>query len=219
MFHFFTYSKRKGFILYVVCALAIGLFILIASLNKFKSGAVLQLSKNVTQERMIVVAQGAINESLAAVKGGINDVNTSVGKAVRDFWASKKGAPSIIWSASFNESSLRASKEIASEYLGNKGNVSSDVTLYADEQINESSTNSYTGHLVIVGKVSCDGIKDAVKITEVHDVRITDLSFPLLDKYAFFVKSFCPSINTARLRRSRTWSSTSSTRPSCSTRR
>lgn len=196
MLHFHTYSKRKGFILYVVCALAIGLFILIASLNKFKSGAVLQLSKNVTQERMIVVAQGAINESLAAVKGGINDVNTTVGKAVRDFWASKKGAPSVIWSASFNESSLKVSKEIAAEYLGNKGNVSCDVTIFADEQINESATNSYTGHMVVVGKVSCDGIKDAVKITEVHDVRITDLSFPLLDKYAFFVKSFCPSINS-----------------------
>ena len=196
MFHFYTYSKRKGFILYIVCALAIGLFILIASLNKFKSGAVLQLSKNVTQERMIVVAQGAINEALAAVKGGINDVNTAVGKAVKDFWASQKGAPAVIWSASFNESSLKVSKDIAAEHLGNKGNVSCDVTLFADEQIKASATNSYTGHMVIVGKVSCDGVKDAVKITEVHDIKVTDLSFPLLDKYAFFVKSFCPSINS-----------------------
>ena len=97
MCYLFTYSKRRGFILYVVCALAIGLFILIASLNKFKSGAVLQLSKTVTQERMIVVAQAAINESLAAVKGGINDVNSNVGKAVRDFWKSKKSASSVIW--------------------------------------------------------------------------------------------------------------------------
>ena len=195
MFHSSTYRKRKGFILYVVCALAIGLFILIASLNKFKSGAVLQLSKNVTQERMIVVAQSAINESLATVKGGINDVNSTVGKAVKDFWASKKNAPSLIWSANFNESSLKASKEIADEYLGGKGNVSCEVSIFADEQIYACQTNSYTGHLVLVGKVSCDGIKDAVKITENHDIRITDLSFPLLDKYALFVKSFCPSIN------------------------
>ncbi len=196
MCYLFTYSKRRGFILYVVCALAIGLFILIASLNKFKSGAVLQLSKTVTQERMIVVAQSAINESLAAVKGGINDVNSNVGKAVKDFWKSKKTAPSVIWSTTFTESGLKVSKDIATEYLGSKGNVSCDVKLYADEQINACETNSYTGHLVIVGKVSCDGIKDAVKITEVHDVRITDLSFSLLDKYVLFVKSYCPTINT-----------------------
>ena len=196
MFHSSTYSKRKGFIIYVVCALAIGLFILIASLNRFKSGAVLQLSKTVTQERMIVVAQAAINESLAAVKGGINDVNTSVGKAVKDFWSSEKTAPSLVWSSSFVDSSLKASKEIATEYLGSKGNVSCDVKLFADEQIKSSGTNSYTGHLVLVGKVSCDGIKDAVKITEYHDIKITDLSFPLLDKYALFVKSFCPNINS-----------------------
>ena len=93
MFHFFTYSKRRGFIIYVVCALAIGLFILIAGLNRFKSGAVLQLSKTVTQERMIVVAQAAINESLAAVKGGINDVNTSVGKAVKDSIGTESTGP------------------------------------------------------------------------------------------------------------------------------
>ena len=195
MFHFSTYSKRKGFILYVICALAIGLFILIASLNKFKSGAVLQLSKTVTQERMIVVAQSAINESLAAVKGGINDVNSTVGKAVKDFWSSKKAAPSLIWSTTLAESNLKASKDIAKEYLGSKGNVSCEVQLFADEQIKECETNSYTGHLVLVGKVSCDGIKDAVKITEVHDIRITDLSFPLLDKYALFVKSYCLNIN------------------------
>ncbi len=200
MFHLFPYSKRRGFIIYVVCALAIGLFILIASLNKFKSGAVLQLSKTVTQERMIVVAQAAINESLAAVKGGINNVNTNVGKAVKDFWNSGKAAPSLIWSTTFIDSSLKASKEIATEYLGSKGNVSCDVKIFADEQIKGSGTNSYTGHLVLVGKVSCDGIKDAVKITEYHDIKITDLSFPLLDKYVLFVKSYCPSINNVNKR-------------------
>ena len=195
MLHSFTYSKRKGFILYVVCALAIGLFILISSLNSFKSGAVLQLSKNVTQERMIVVAQSAINETLAAVKGGINNVGTSVGSAVKDYWTNKKSAPAIVWSASFAESNLPITKDIAGEYLGSKGNVASEIKLYADEQIKEAGTNSYTGHIVIVGKVSCDGVKDAVSITEVHDVKITDLSYPLLDKYALFVKSYCSNLN------------------------
>ena len=195
MLHSFTYSKRRGFVLYVVCALAIGLFILISSLNRFKSGAVLQLSKTVTQERMIVVAQSAINESLAAVKGGINDGTTTVGKAVKDFWVNKKSAPAIVWSSNFTESNLPATKDIAGEYLGSKGNVGSEIRLYADEQIKEAGTNSYTGHLVIVGKVSCDGVNNAVNITEVHDVKITDLSFPLLDKYAFFVKSYCPNLN------------------------
>ena len=196
MFHFFTYSKRRGFILYVVCALAIGLFILIAGLNKFKSGAVLQLSKTVTQERMIVVAQSAINETLAAVKADINDVGTSVGSTVKQFWFSKKEAPAQIWAANYAGNTLRASKTVADESFGNKGSVSCEARLYADEKIVEGTVTSYTGHLVLVGKVSCDGVKDAVKITEVHDIRITDLSFPLLDKYAFFVKSYCSNFNT-----------------------
>ena len=79
-------NKKKGFILYVVCALAIGLFILIAGLSKFKSGAVLQLSKTITQEKMIVVAQAAINESLAKVKNEINKKDNGIGKDIYNFW-------------------------------------------------------------------------------------------------------------------------------------
>ncbi len=145
---------------------------------------------------MIVVAQAAVNESLAAVKAGINNNGTPVGKAVYSFWKSSGSAPSVIWAHKFNYGDLKASSKMASDYLGPKGKVSSEVTLYATESIKSSGVSSYLGCVQILGKVSCDGLEDAVTITEQHDVKIVDLSFPFLDKYALFVKTFCPTINT-----------------------
>ena len=109
MYRGLSKGSRKGFVLYIVIAIALGLFILIAGLNQFKSGAVLQLSKTVTQEKMIVVAQAAVNEMLAAVKGGINDSSTTIGGAVKTFWKSpSKGAPDLIYSCKFSGHSLPA---------------------------------------------------------------------------------------------------------------
>ena len=192
----FLQRKRKGFILYIVCALAIGLFILILGLSKFKSGAVLQLSKTVTQEKMIVVAQAAINESLAAVKAEINNNNATIGKAVYAFWKSHDSAPKVIWDKQLKDNDLKASSQMASEYLGSKGKVVSRITLYVTDDIKSSGVCSYLGSVRIEGKVSCDGLEDVVTITEQHDLKIVDLSFPFLDKYALFVKTFCPTINT-----------------------
>lgn len=196
MYRGLSKGSRKGFVLYIVIAIALGLFILIAGLNQFKSGAVLQLSKTVTQEKMIVVAQAAVNEMLAAVKGGINDSSTTIGGAVKTFWKSpSKGAPDLIYSCKFSGHSLPASADMAYEYLDNKGNVNGELYIYATDSIKSSGVISHIGFVKLVGKVTCEGVKDAVTITEQHDLKITDLSFPFLDKYAFFVKSFCPTIN------------------------
>lgn len=190
----FVNRSRRGFILYIVCALAIGLFILIAGFNKFKSGAVLQLSKTATQEKMVVVAQAAINESLASVKAGINDNKTPVGSAVRSFWKKGGKAPAKIWSANYDKSNLKITAGMSNEYFGSRGKVSCNVTLYATESINECGVNSYIGYVKLVGKIDC-GNKSEVVVTEQHDLKIVDLSFPFLDKYVLFVKSFCNNIN------------------------
>lgn len=195
MYHYHTKSGKKGFILYIVCALAFGLFILTASLNKFKSGAVLQLSTTVTQEKMVVVAQAAVNEMLAAVKDEINSPN-GFGQHVKDFWKSKKTAPATIKKVNFSASNLPASKDMASTYLGSNGSVEGVAEIIVTDSISNHGVISYLGYLKLVGTVSCDGVKNAVAITEQHDIKIVDLSFPFLDKYALFVKSYCQNINT-----------------------
>ncbi len=193
-------KNKKGFILYIVCVIAIALFFSILGLSRFKSGAVLQLSKTLTQERMIAVARASIIESLANVKANINNKGSDVGGAVYNLWKNSSPAtessPAQIWSATFSGSSIPTSTQMATEYLGSNGKVTAEVSLQATKQIKSSGNNSYLGFLRIVGKVSCDGIAEAVKITEQHDVKITDLSYPFLDKYALFVKSFCKNINT-----------------------
>ena len=190
-------KNKKGFILYVVCAIAIGLFVLIAGLSRFKSGAVLLLSKTVTQEKMITVARAAINETLAGVKEGLNKTNSPVGGAIFQFWKDKRevNGSTQIWGANFSSSDLPASKDMSKELLGNSGNVSTQAFLFATKQIKGPGNNSYLGTLRIISKVSCDGVENAVKITEQHDIKIVDLSYSFLDKYVLFVKSFCKNIN------------------------
>ena len=196
MHYIHSESNKKGFVLYIVCALAFGLFILVAGLSKFKTGAVLQLSTTVTQEKMIVVAQAAINEMLANVKGGINDASTSIGGSVKSFWKSGKAAPANVASIKMALSSLPATKQMAEEHLGSDGKVEGEIYINVTDSINQCGVNSYIGFVKLVSSVSCDGVKNAVKITEQHDIKITDLSFPFLDKYALFVKSFCQNINS-----------------------
>ena len=188
---------RRGFVLYIVCALAIGLFILIAGLSKFKSGAVLQLSKTASQEKMVVVAQAAINEALASIKADINNSGTTVGGAVKNFWKSGNRAPSKIWEGRYTKSNLKISSGMADEYFGSDGKVSCDVVLYAKEDINECGVKSYIGFVKLIGKIYIDSQKDTLTITEQHDLKIVDLSFPFLDKYALFVKSYCRNINSS----------------------
>ena len=194
---FYTNHKRSGFVLYIVCAIVIGLFILILGLNKFKSGATLQLSKNITQEKMIAVAQSASNESFAVVRSEINNEDSEIGGAVKSFWTNSKDISSKtkIWSGTFSGNKIKASTSLAKTYLGSDGGVSCNVNIYATECIIGDYVKSYLGYLEIISKVKCDGVKDAVSITEGHEIKITDLSYPFLDKYAFFVKNFCGNLN------------------------
>ena len=154
MRHIHSESNKKGFVLYIVCALAFGLFILVAGLSKFKTGAVLQLSTTVTQEKMIVVAQAAINEMLANVKGGINDASTSIGGSVKSFWKSGKAAPANVASIKMALSSLPATKQMAEEHLGSDGKVEGEIYINVTDSINQCGVNSYIGFVKLVTSVT-----------------------------------------------------------------
>ncbi|MBU1106042.1 MAG: hypothetical protein KKB51_05180 [Candidatus Riflebacteria bacterium] len=195
-------SDRKGFILYLVCALALCLMILAASLNRFKAGAVLQLAKTIDQEKMIVVATAAINEMLAGIKENINNPATPAGKCVYDFWKkSIKAVPNqlTLWKSSYAEGQLSIANQMATEYLGPSGSVSGEASLVIRETIGPGMP-SYIGLVQLVARVQTEGLQSEVTVKEHRDLKIVDLSDPFLDKYALFVKSFCKSLNDPNVR-------------------
>ncbi|PKL42984.1 MAG: hypothetical protein CVV42_20585, partial [Candidatus Riflebacteria bacterium HGW-Riflebacteria-2] len=65
-------ADRRGFILYIVVAVLLGLAILAFALNSFKTGAVTQLSRNVDQNRLALLAQSANAELIATLKSQVN---------------------------------------------------------------------------------------------------------------------------------------------------
>ena len=66
-------NKRKGFILYIIVAAILGLAILALALSSFKSGAVVQLARNVDQNRLIQIAKSANAEVLAILRTQANN--------------------------------------------------------------------------------------------------------------------------------------------------
>ncbi|MBP5470546.1 MAG: hypothetical protein J6Z11_15025, partial [Candidatus Riflebacteria bacterium] len=70
-------KRRKGFVLYIVIAILLGLAILAFALNEFKRGAVTQLAKNVDQNRLVQYCKSANAEYLAFIRSQVNFEPTS----------------------------------------------------------------------------------------------------------------------------------------------
>ncbi len=197
MKYFCRKLMRRGFILYLVCVLAMCMLTLVIGLNRFKSGAVLQMARNIDQEMMVVTAAAGINEILAGIKIGVNSSESPVGKSIRDFW--QKSArnlvhPLTIWSCSYSAHQLPVANKIAQEQLGSSGSVTGEARLIV-RQIVGPGMPSFIGVVQLMARVSSAGSQGTVVIREHRDLKIVDLSDPFLDKYALFVKSFCKTIN------------------------
>ncbi len=189
--------RRSGFILYLVCALAFCLLILAAGLSRFKSGAVFQLARTIDQEKMIVSANAGISEMLARIKEQVNDPTSPAGKAVHDFW--KKSArdistPVTIWKNSYTASQLPMANQTARAHSGDSATVSGEACLLIKEAIGPGLP-SYIGQVELVARAEATGYQSQVCIREHRDLKIVDLSDPVLDKYALFVKSFAGNLN------------------------
>ncbi|MBU1106326.1 MAG: hypothetical protein KKB51_06635 [Candidatus Riflebacteria bacterium] len=193
--------SRRGFVLFLVCTLALVMMIMIISLSSQKSGAVLQLTKTIEQERAVALAQAGVNEMLAWVKAGVNDKNSAVGSSIYQFWKTKPpvAGSRVIYSAEFSPAQLKMSNQLVDEYLGNRGYVSGQISLVVTERIN-GARPSFIGHIELVGKAKYKDFPAETKVKEWREIKIVDLSDPFLDKYALFVKSFCLSLNNPKKR-------------------
>lgn len=75
--------RRRGFILYVVLTVLFALAILAFALNSFKSGAVVQLSRNIDQNRLALLAQSANAEVVARLRTQANMADSDIAKTFR----------------------------------------------------------------------------------------------------------------------------------------
>lgn len=192
---------RRAFILYLVCAIALALAILVFGLNFLKRGVVFQLSKTIEQEKMIGLAQAGINEMLAEIKTESNDLKSPLGKAIFDFWKSQEPIkqPTVLKTISFSHGDLIATNRLTADFLGSGVEVTGKAEIVVSRSTGKGRP-SYLGHIQLVSTVNSGGIQNRIRVKERRELKIVDLADPFLDKYALFVKSFCESINNPQKR-------------------
>ncbi|NLI74917.1 MAG: hypothetical protein GX442_00585 [Candidatus Riflebacteria bacterium] len=185
---------RRGFVLFFVCVFALMMMILIASLSSHKSGEVLQISRTIEQERLVLLAEAALNEMLAAVKAGANDRNTAIGGAIANFWRSASSSGNqVVFQAEVPASQLALSNSMALDQLGGRAQITGQVKIVVIDRVN-GPRPSYTGFVELVAKATSRDLPE-IRLKERRELKIANLSYPFLDKYALFVKSFCRLIN------------------------
>jgi len=190
---------RRGFVLFLVCTFALVMMILLISLSTHKSGEVLQLSRTIEQERLVLFAEASVNEMLAAVKAGVNDRNSSIGNGIFSFWKSgPAGGAQVVYKADFTSSELPVTTGLIADYLGGRAEISGQVSVVVIDKI-EGARPSYTGYVELIGKAKSRDLPE-IRLKERREIKIVDLSYPFLDKYVLFVKSFCRLLNNPKRR-------------------
>jgi len=195
-------SGRRGFVLFLVCTLALVMMVMIIGLSRHKSGAVLQLNRTIEQERAVTLAQAGVNEMLASVKADINDRETPIGKAIFQLWKSRPAitGPNVIFNASFDANRLKMTNQLVEETLGSRGDVSGQLSLVVTERVAGIPRPAYLGYVELIARAKYRNYPTETKVKERREIRIVDLSDPFLDKYALFVKTFCRSLNSPKKR-------------------
>jgi len=195
-------SGRRGFVLFLVCVLALVMMVMIIGLSRHKSGAVLQLNRTIEQERAVTLAQAGVNEMLALVKAEVNHKNTPVGGAIYQLWQTNQAVNGarVIFNASYDSNRLKMTNQLVEETLGSRGDVSGQVSLVITGRIAGIPRPAYLGYVELVARAKYRDYPTETRVKERRDIRIVDLSDPFLDKYALFVKTFCRSLNNPNKR-------------------
>lgn len=183
-------ATRSGFVLFFVCVFALMMMVLVFGLSTQKRGEIIQLGRTIEQERVVLFAEAGIAEMLAAVKAGANDRQHVIGKSVFQLWQSGAvSVPLVLKQVDYPVAQLPVANGLAAEYPGGQIKITGQVRLVLKDKIT-STRPSYTGFVELVAKATARGIPD-IKVKERRELKIADLSYPFLDKYALYVKSFC----------------------------
>ncbi|MBQ2593476.1 MAG: hypothetical protein II567_09390 [Candidatus Riflebacteria bacterium] len=195
-------NKRNGFILYIIVAAIMGLAILAFALTTFKSGAVVQLARNIDQNRLIQIAKSANTEVLAILRTQANNSKSqNIFKAFRSIFPNQNGSSSSLYQTIPLLSNYvpEETKEIADK-SGYKIIIESRASLTNYQKSVYQSTSAYNAYIDIYSKTYREGSpENGIEVHERHDVRLVDLRHNL-DKYALFVKDYTPDMNNSQRR-------------------
>lgn len=196
---------KKGFILYLVVALIMGLAILSFSLSAFKSGSVRMLSKNIDQNRLTLLAQSANAETIAFLRDNANNPESPISKYFRVIFQSdiknctdeEFAQRNTIKNVPILENYVppKASEIAASEGIKS---IQSNVTLSYYHEADYKSITAYNGY-IDVSSLAIGKNGSAIEIKERREIRVTDLTH-YLDKYALYVKCFSNDYNNPNKR-------------------
>ena len=193
-------NKRKGFILYIIVAAILGLAILAFALSSFKSGAVVQLARNIDQNRLIQIAKSANAEVLAILRTQANNSKSqNIFKTFRSIFP-QNGQTSLYKTLPLlNNYIPEKTKEIADK-SGYNIVIESRATLTNYQKSIYQSTSAYNAYVDIYSKAyRKEKPENGIEVHERHDVRLVDLRHNL-DKYALFVKDYTPDTNNSQRR-------------------
>jgi hypothetical protein len=194
--------KRNGFILYVVIAILLALALLAFALNSFKSGAVVQLSRNIDQNRLTIFAKSANAEVLALLRTQANIHTSHLGKGFRKIFEENdtNGADSLLNYVILDDYEPPTTIKLA-EDEGFPLKIKSRVVLNVHRRSSFNSVRAYNAYIDIFSQAVKGGFGEKIiaEVQERRDIRLNDFRH-YLDKYVLFVKNYSPDLNNPHRR-------------------
>jgi hypothetical protein len=193
---------RKGFLLYTIIVVLLLLAVMAFALNTLKSGAVMQLAKNVDQNRLSLLAQSANAEVIAMIRTSVNlDSDSQIFKKFRgvfpDFDESNASLNErvVLFTDFVPQKTLEMAKNI-----GYKLKIKSKAVLTSYREAAANSVQAYNAYLDVFSQAYREGSENnVIEIHERRDVRMVDLRHRF-DQYALFVKHYSPDYNNPKRR-------------------
>ncbi len=194
-------QRRAGFILYVVIAVLLALALLAFALNSFKSGAVVQLSRNIDQNRLTLFARSANAEVLALLKTQANMPDAHIAKEFRKIFKDNdtSGVNKLVNHVILSDYVPTQTTKMANEE-GFPLKIKSRVVLNVHERSSYNSVRAYKAYIDVYSQAIKDGRNGlSAEVQERRDIRLNDLRH-YLDKYVLFVKNYSPDLNNPHRR-------------------
>lgn len=200
--------RRSGQVFFVVLAAFLVMALMAFALNTFKGGAIEQLSKSIDQNRLAMLAQAANNEISGILRSQVN-LHTPGGSA-NQFYTFfrdaidrevKTGPITLPHVANIfpNNYTPVLTQNLATR-AGYNIAVTSQAKLVLEKRTTVAGTCGFSGYLEIVSRAShLVGDQTKIELKERRDVKIVDLRH-FFDRYALFVKNYCPDWNNPRRR-------------------
>lgn len=198
--------KRKGFILYIVLTVLLGLSILAMAFSAMKSGVVTQLARSIDQNRLVVIAQSASAEAFAMIRSSINHKSATppgIFEELRSAFPDSgmpqlpRGVPKPLFSA-FIPQETKAMAEAQGYDIAVKCKAVFTVDPRYESQYR--SFKAYKGYIDLYSQAFIRGSEDnVIELHERREVKLIDFRH-LFDKYALFVKNYGPDYNNTRKR-------------------